>query len=151
MILICNIYKDVELKVDLPYIKIINLPYNFNISLYKNIGLGGIELEEELFKWDSIWGDTQKYSQCMLIWNSENIDIEKIINNIKQVRPDEIYFESLEVNYNHSWVIGYKNATVMFASAIMGADTLKLNNKETIHKNIMTWMANRIGLNAFEI
>ena len=87
----------------------------------------------------------------MLIWNSENIDIEKIINNIKQVRPDEIYFESLEVNYNHSWVIGYKNATVMFASAIMGADTLKLNNKETIHKNIMTWMANRIGLNAFEI
>jgi hypothetical protein len=151
MILVCNIYKDVELKTDTQYLKIINLPYNFNISLYKNIGLGGIELEEELFKYDSMWGDNQKYSLCMLIWESENVEIEKIIKNIGQVKSDEIYFESINTNYNHNWVIGYKNAVVMFASAIMGADTLKLNNNKTIHKNLMTWMGNRIGLNVFEI
>lgn len=151
MILICNIYKEVEMVSDLPYVKIMNVPYNSNISLYKNIGVGGIELEDEIFKYDSAWGENQKHTQCMVIWDSTNVNIEKIIGSINQIRPDEIYLESLKPNFKHSWIYGHKNSIVTFASAIMAADTLKLNNKKTIHKNIITWLGNRIGLNLFEI
>jgi hypothetical protein len=150
MILVCNLYNDVELVYDVPYVKVINLPYDFNHSLYKNIGLAGIELEDELFKYDSIIG-LQKYTQAVIVWDSNSLDLKKIHESLNDIRSDEIYLESIKTNYKHSWISGHKNAVIVLASAIMSTNTLVLNDYERAHKNLITWYANRIGLNVFEI
>lgn len=150
MILICNLYNDVELVYDVPNVKIINIQYDFDNSLYKNIGLAGIQIEEELFKYDSIFG-IQKYTQAIIIWDSNSIDLPKIVNSLDDIRPDEIYLKSIKTNFKHSWISGHKNAVITLSSAIMSADTLVLDDNEKIHRNIITWLPNRIGLNVFEI
>ena len=148
MILVCNIYKDKELVTEIPNTKIINVPYDFTLSLYKNIGLGGLEIEEELFKHDSIFG-VQKYTNSIIIWGEG--DVEKIVKSFRETRPDEIYLKSIKTNFKHNWISGHKNAVVTLASAIMSANTLVLDDKERIHNNIITWMGTRIGLNIFKL
>lgn len=150
MVIVCNLYNDVELVCGVPNVKVINLQYDFNNSLYKNIGLAGIEIEEELFKHDSIFG-IQKYTEAIIVWDSNTLNLEKTINSLGNIRPDEIYLKSIKTNFKHSWISGHKNAVVVLASAIMSADTLVLDDNEKIHKNIITWLPNRIGLNVFEI
>jgi hypothetical protein len=151
MILVCNLYKETELELDVPYIKVMNIPYDFNCSLYKNIGIGGIEIEEELLKHDSTWGSNPKFTLVILSWESNSFDIEKVIKSISQVRSDEIYLESIKPNHNHNWIFGHKNSVVTLTSALMSVNTLVLNDYEKIYDNMIIWMANRIGLNVFEL
>lgn len=150
MILVCNLYNDVELVYDVPNVKVINLQYDFTNSLYKNIGLAGIEIEEELFKHDSIFG-IQRYVEAVIVWDANSIDLRKIVNSLENIRPDEIYLESIKTNFTHNWFCGHKNAVVVLASAIMSANSLVLDNPEKIYNNLITWLANRIGLNVFQI
>jgi len=150
MTIVCNLYKDTEITLNIPNVKVINTPYDFTVSTYKNIGLGGIDIEEELFKYDSVFGE-QKYTQSILIWDSNGVNIKKIIESIGEPKPDEIYLESIKPNFKHSWFGGHKNAVVTLSSAIMSANTMILDNPEKIHNNIIPWMGNRIGLNLFEI
>ena len=136
-------------------LEIIEIPYNKNFNLYQNIGFVGIEIEKRMIEYSNVWSTTQKYESVMILWDNSDVVIEsKLIDKIKDLRGDEVIFNTVHEMGNLKWVVGHPRAVITWSAGVCKIESLKLNDKLDFfnfyeYKKELIWFATRIGLKTY--
>ena len=129
-------------------------------SFFINIARCCIALERHLIVDGKsiLWTDTPKYNTVSIIWN--RIHANNLVSSIekwKDIRGDEIVFNSLQCDIYRGWALGNPRSIIKWASCVLNIEDIEFTLypqheiSGTNKSSRLVWLAYRIGLKVYGV
>jgi hypothetical protein len=160
LIVISSHLKDQLGSIEIPNSERLIVDCSDKDSYFINIARCCIALERHLIVDGKsiLWTNDPKYNTVTMIWDKNHIkNLVPSIEKWKDIRGDEIVFNSLQYDIHRGWALGNPRSIIKWASCVLNVENIDFtsfphheisgNNKSSR----LVWLAFRIGLKVYGV